>query len=78
MSALKRKISSFWDGFAKVVLNNRITITLLLIIATIGLVSQWKNIQFSFTEANLLPNKHEINNKYNDFLDKFGEEGVVV
>jgi len=41
-------------------------------------VSQWKNIQFSFTEANLLPNKHEINNKYNDFLDKFGEEGVVI
>ena len=78
MSAIKRKITSFWDGFAKVVLNNRIAITLLLIIATIGLVSQWKNIQFSFTEANLLPNKHEINNKYNDFLDKFGEEGVVI
>lgn len=78
MSAIKRKINSFWDGFAKVVLNNRIAITLLLIIATIGLVSQWKNIQFSFTEANLLPNKHEINNKYNDFLDKFGEEGVVI
>ena len=78
MSALKRKNNSFWNGFAKLILNNRIVITLLLIAITFGLISQWKNIQFSFTEANLLPNKHEINNKYNDFLDKFGEEGVVI
>ena len=78
MSSIKSKIISFWDSFAKLILNNRIVITLLLIIATIGLVSQWKNIQFSFTEANLLPNKHEINTKYNDFLEKFGEEGVVI
>jgi len=74
----KRKISKFWDVFAQGILSNKIAVTLFLIIATIGLVSQWGNIGFSFTEANLLPDKHEINVEYRKFLDKFGEEGVVI
>ena len=78
MGALKRKVNKFWDTFAKLVLNNRIAVVVILIVLTGGLISQWKNIQFSFTETNLLPNKHEINVKYDDFLEKFGEEGVVI
>jgi len=58
MNAIKRKITSFWDGFANLVLNNRIIISLLIVLATIALIDQWKNIQFSFTETNLLPDKH--------------------
>ena len=78
MGIKKRKISKFWDAFAKGVLCNKIAVTLFLIVATIGLVSQWKNIGFSFTEANLLPDNHKINIEYRTFLDKFGEEGVVI
>lgn len=35
-------------------------------------------MQFSFTEANLMPDDHEVNINYNDFLDKFGEEGNLI
>jgi hypothetical protein len=35
-------------------------------------------MRFSYTEANLLPDDHEDNIAYNEFLDKFGEEGNVV
>ncbi len=74
----KRKISKFWNAFAQIVLSNKIIVTFFLILVTIGLMSQWKNIGFSFTETNLLPDNHEVNIQYNTFLDKFGEEGVVI
>ena len=39
---------------------------------------QWNNMRFTYTEANLLPDDHIINQEYNSFLDKFGEEGNLV
>jgi predicted RND superfamily exporter protein len=39
---------------------------------------QWKNMRFTYTEANLLPDDHIINQEYNSFLEKFGEEGNLV
>ena len=39
---------------------------------------QWKNMRFSHTEANLLPDQHEVNQEYNAFLDKFGDEGNLI
>ena len=35
-------------------------------------------MRFSFTEANLLPDDHPVNLVYDDFLDKFGEEGNMI
>ena len=35
-------------------------------------------MRFTFTEANLLPDDHEVNIQYNSFLDKFGEEGNLI
>ena len=35
-------------------------------------------MRFTFTEANLLPDDHEVNIQYNSFLEKFGEEGNLV
>jgi hypothetical protein len=49
-----------------------------IVLITVFLALQWKNIQFSFTEANLLPDNHIVNREYNAFLDKFGEEGKFV
>ncbi len=46
--------------------------------ATIFLGYQWKNMRFTYTEANLLPDEHEVNNTYNQFLEKFGEEGNLI
>ena len=37
-----------------------------------------QNIKFSHTEANLLPEDHEENLKYDKFLEIFGEEGNLL
>ena len=39
---------------------------------------QWKNMRFTFTEANLLPEDHPINLEYDQFLNHFGEEGNLI
>ena len=68
----------FWNSIASVILRNRITIIVIIIGITIFFATQWQNMQFSYTEANLLPDDDEINLEYNDFLDKFGEEGNLI
>src|SRR6056297_1715159 len=68
----------FWNSIARLILRNRILILLLIIATTVFLSTQWENMRFSYTEANLLPDDHEDNIAYNEFLDKFGEEGNVV
>lgn len=35
-------------------------------------------MRFTYSEANLLPDDHEINLEYKNFLDKFGEEGNLI
>ncbi len=35
-------------------------------------------MRFTYTEANLLPDDHEVNITYNGFLDIFGEEGNLI
>jgi predicted RND superfamily exporter protein len=68
----------FWESVARVILRNRITILSIIFLFTVFLALQWKNMRFTYTEANLLPDHHEINLQYNDFLDKFGEEGNLI
>jgi predicted RND superfamily exporter protein len=47
-------------------------------LSTSFFISQWQYIKFSNTEANLLPDNHEVNLEYLDFTDKFGEEGNLI
>ena len=68
----------FWDSVSNLILRNRILIIALLILATSFFISQWQYIKFSNTEANLLPDNHEVNLEYLDFTDKFGEEGNLI
>ncbi|WP_037318906.1 RND family transporter [Salegentibacter sp. Hel_I_6] len=68
----------FWNSVARLILRNRIIILLLIIATTVFLSTQWQNMRFSYTEANLLPDDHEDNIAYNEFLDKFGEEGNII
>jgi predicted RND superfamily exporter protein len=73
---MKKKLKvDFWALIARIVLKNRIVILSVIVLITIFLALQWKNIRFSFTEANLLPDNHIVNKEYNAFLDMFGEEG---
>ncbi|WP_299885025.1 efflux RND transporter permease subunit [uncultured Lacinutrix sp.] len=76
MSKLKK--SKFWDVVARIILRNKISILIGVVIITILLSTQWKYMRFTYTEANLLPDDHEVNIEYNNFLDIFGEEGNLI
>lgn len=68
----------FWNTVARTILRNRILILVLIMGFTVFLAFQWQNMKFSYTEANLLPDDDKINLEYNNFLEKFGEEGSVI
>ena len=68
----------FWELIARVVLRNRILMLLVVTAVTVLLAMQWKNIHFTHTEANMLPDDNIVNIEYRAFLDKFGEEGNLV
>ena len=68
----------FWELVARIILKNRITILTVIFGLTVFLGFQWKNLGMTFTEANLLPKKHIVNAQYQDFLNKFGEEGNLI
>ena len=67
-----------WRTISQLILNNRFLILSVLILSTFLWIDQWKNIRFTFTEANLLPDKHEENIRYKDFVKVFGEEGNLL
>ena len=68
----------FWSALARFILRNRTFLLILIAVITFGLSTQWVNMRFSTTEANLLPDDHIVNLEYNTFLNKFGEEGNLV
>ncbi|MEC3905854.1 efflux RND transporter permease subunit [Tamlana sp. 2201CG12-4] len=75
---LKLFTKDFWDVIARLILRNKIIILVGILIATFLLSQKWENMRFTYTEANLLPDGHEVNIKYNDFLKRFGEEGNLI
>jgi predicted RND superfamily exporter protein len=68
----------FWEVIARIILKNRITIIVAIAALTLFLGFQWRNLSMTYTEANLLPKKHVVNQQYQDFLNKFGEEGNLI
>ncbi|WP_396168002.1 RND family transporter [Flavobacterium sp.] len=68
----------FWELIARIVLRNRILMLSIIVAITALLATQWKNIHFTQTEANMLPDDNIVNIEYNAFLNKFGEEGNLV
>lgn len=68
----------FWDVIARLILRNKIGILVTIGIITFLFSTQWDNMRFTYTEANLLPDDHEVNITYNNFLKTFGEEGNLI
>jgi uncharacterized protein len=76
---MKNKLyAGFWEKLARIILRNQKNILSLVVLITIFLGYQWKNLRMTYTEANLLPEKHAINQQYTDFLNRFGEEGNLI
>ncbi len=71
-------LMNFWAHVSRFILKQRFFILFVLIVVTALLASQIKYLQFSHTEANLLPNDHEENIKYDNFRKIFGEEGNII
>ena len=70
--------SRFWNYIAGRILRNRVGLLILVGLFTVFMGFQWKNIHFTQTEANMLPDDNIVNIEYNAFLNKFGEEGNLV
>ncbi len=76
---MKKKITAgFWEFLAGIMLRNRIAISVGIVLLTIFLAMQWKNVGMTYNEANLLPKNHQANKDYTQFLNVFGEEGNLV
>ena len=74
----KKLPQGFWAKTAGIILRNRILILILVVAFTVFLGMQWKNMRFSSSQANLLPDDHPVNLEYQTFLNQFGEEGNAV
>ena len=74
----EKNVGGLWESIARIILNNRILIIISLILTTYFFSTHWHKIRFTYTEANLLPDTHEENLKYNSFTSKFGEEGNLI
>jgi hypothetical protein len=76
---LKKLFSiGFWNVVARFILRNRTGILIVIALITVFMAFQWKNMRFTFTEANLLPEDHPVNLEYDQFLSHFGEEGNLI
>ncbi len=69
---------NFWTRASRIILRNRILILIAIAAITVFFGFQWQNMQFSNTEANLLPDDHPANLEYDAFLEIFGEEGNAI
>ncbi len=72
------KNSKSWEIFANLILRNRIVFLAFVFITTLLLSTQWKNLKFSYSEANLMPKDHPFNLSYDNFVNVFGEEGNLL
>ena len=68
----------FWETIARLILRNRAIIIIVILAATYVFSLQWEKMRFTYTEANLLPDEHEVNLEYNNFLKTFGDEGNLI
>ena len=75
---IKSTKRNFWGTVANLILRNRLLILITIGVVTLFLASQWQNMQFTFTEANLLPDTHPENIEYENFIKTFGEEGNLI
>ena len=68
----------FWEIIARIILRNRVAFLCGIVLISIVMILQWKDIKFTQTEANLIPADDKVNVDYTTFLNHFGEEGNLI
>lgn len=67
-----------WFKFSRIVLRNRLSIVIILAIATIFMAYQAQFAQMSYQLAQMLPESDSTYVEYQDFKNTFGKDGSVV
>lgn len=67
-----------WGKFSKLILNNRITVLIIFFIATALMAWQASYVRMTFNAGKILPQTDSSYIKYNDFKNKFGEDGSIM
>lgn len=67
-----------WKFLSNFILKNRIVIIIMITALTVFMAQKGKEAKLSYSMAKLLPNDHQVSIDYNDFLNKYGSQNVLV
>ena len=67
-----------WIFLSRLILKKRIIIILLIAGLTVFMVKKGRDVRLSYSMAKLLPSDHPISLDYQGFLEKYGEQNVLV
>ena len=67
-----------WIFLSRLILKNRIIIILFITLVTIFMAKEGRDVQLSYSIAKLLPSDHPISLDYQDFLEKYGAQNILV
>ena len=67
-----------WNFLSNFILKNRIVIIIMITALTVFMAQKGREAKLSYSMAKLLPNDHQVSVDYNDFLNKYGSQNVLV
>ena len=67
-----------WKFLSNFILKNRIVIIIMITALTVFMAQKGREAKLSYSMAKLLPNDHQVSVDYNDFLNKYGSQNVLV
>jgi len=67
-----------WKFLSNVILKNRIVIIIMITALTVFMAQKGREAKLSYSMVKLLPNDHQVSVDYNDFLNKYGSQNVLV
>ena len=67
-----------WKFLSNFILKNRIVIIIMITALTVFMAQKGREAKLSYSMAKLLPKDHQVSIDYNDFLNKYGSQNVLV
>lgn len=67
-----------WNWFVRIVLRNRIAILIAFGLVTVFMGFMATRVQFSYEMNKMLPGNDSIYKRYQEFRERFGEDGSVI
>lgn len=67
-----------WKFLSNLILKNRIVIIILIAMLTVFMIKKGKEAKLSYSMAKLLPESHQVNIEYNNFLENYGVQNLLV